>query len=130
MRNLFIISTLLFWLALSFFWIASEREPGPKNISVQKFHDALTESTTQNGFTLIEVATHNREKDCWMAIEGQVYNVTNYLPSHPSDPAIVLPWCGKEASLAWQTKSVGRPHTTFAVSILRTYAIGPLLKSQ
>lgn len=27
-----------------------------------------------------------------------MYNLTAYLPEHPSNPAVILPWCGKEAN--------------------------------
>jgi cytochrome b involved in lipid metabolism len=130
MRKLFIISTILFWLALIFFWISSARDPVPKNIAEPAIQDTPAITPAHKGYTLTEVALHYREIDCWMAIEGQVYDVTSYLPSHPSDPALFLPWCGKEASLAWQTKTVGRPHTRFAASILKKYVSGPLLTPQ
>lgn len=43
-----------------------------------------------------------------LAINGQVYDLSAYLPEHPSKPDIILPWCGKEASEAYRTKTRGR----------------------
>jgi cytochrome b involved in lipid metabolism len=121
MRKLFIISTTIFWLAVAGFWLSG------------KFHtpQMITQTATVaepalRKYSLKEVSQHNRENNCWMAIEGQVYDLTAYLPTHPSDPAIVLPWCGKEASNAWQTKTVGRPHTSRAKHLLERYLIGKL----
>ena len=73
-----------------------------------------------------KIAGHGRVDDCWMAIEGQVYDITAYLPDHPSEPELVLPWCGKEATQAWQTKSKGRPHSARANQLLAKYRIGKL----
>jgi cytochrome-b5 reductase len=30
-----------------------------------------------------ELAKHNKDDDCWMAVRGKVYNVTRYLDYHP-----------------------------------------------
>lgn len=30
-----------------------------------------------------EVATHNDPGDCWLVIEGQVWNLTEFAPEHP-----------------------------------------------
>ena len=34
-------------------------------------------------FTLAEVAKHNTDADCWLVIEGVVYDVTEFLSEHP-----------------------------------------------
>ena len=77
-------------------------------------------------YTLAEVGRHALESDCWMAIDGQVYDLTSYLPDHPSKPSIILPWCGKEASEAYRTKSKGRAHSPAADQLLPGYRIGRL----
>jgi len=121
MRKLFIISTTIFWLAVAGFWLSGKFHTAEKiNETATVAQPALRE------YSLKQVASHNLESNCWMAIEGQVYDLTAYLPSHPSDPAIVLPWCGREASNAWQTKTVGRPHSSLAQHLLERYLIGKL----
>lgn len=121
MRILFIISTTIFWLAVAGFWLADYHRP-----SIQIAEVAPAAVPGSRNYSLLEVAQHKLEKDCWMAIEGQVYDLTSYLPDHPSDPALVLPWCGKEATQAWQTKTVGRPHSSRANILLQQYLIGKL----
>lgn len=121
MRKLFIFSTAIFWLVVAGFWLTNFFLPAEPVPSVSPVVEAEDRS-----HTLAEVAGHVREDDCWMAIEGQVYNVTAYLPDHPSEPEFVLPWCGKEATQAWQTKSKGRPHSSRAGQLLAKYRIGKL----
>ncbi|OQV11741.1 putative Cytochrome b5 reductase 4 [Hypsibius exemplaris] len=48
--------------------------------------------------TLQEVAKHNQESDCWMAIRGKVYNITKYLDYHPGGVDILMKEAGKEAT--------------------------------
>jgi len=61
-----------------------------------------------------------------MIIAGEVYDFSAYLPKHPSNPRYVLPWCGKEASEAYRTKTTGRSHSSRADQLLPAYRIGRL----
>jgi|SRR3989338_1565946 len=121
MRKLFIFSTVTFWLVVAGFWLANFFLPLEPPSAVSTIAE-----TADRNFTLSDVALHGREDDCWMAIEVQVYDITAYLPDHPSEPELVLPWCGKEATQAWQTKGKGRPHSPRADQLLAKYRIGKL----
>lgn len=116
-RKLFLVATALFWLAVLAAWLGGRLEsPAPHEPPVK----------VSKGYALVEVAQHAREEDCWMAINGRVYNLTAYIPDHPSRPAIILPWCGKEASEAYRTKMKGKPHSPMANQLLESYEIGDL----
>jgi len=39
---------------------------------------------------------------------------------------LVLPWCGKEATEAYNTKTKGRPHAPYADELLAKYKLGKL----
>ncbi len=84
---------------------------------------------TQQKITLTPevVAQHNSENDCWLIINNKVYDVTDYIPSHPGGKNEILPFCGKEATQAFQTKgSKGENHTDFAYSLLNSFYIGDI----
>lgn len=49
-------------------------------------------------FTLSDLSSHNTEFDCWMAIQGKVYNVTAYLPFHPGGKRQLMRGAGKDAT--------------------------------
>jgi len=79
--------------------------------------------------SLEQLATHNIEDDCWMAIEGKVYDITDYIPEHPTPAVVLTPWCGKEATEAMRTKGYGRDHSPTAWAMLDDYVVGVLAEA-
>lgn len=49
-------------------------------------------------FSQEEVARHNTSSDCWIVIEGVVYDVTKFLASHPGGKNIILQFAGKDVT--------------------------------
>lgn len=83
-------------------------------------------TTPPVGFTLEAVARHNTAGDCWMTIEGKVYDLTSYLPKHPTPAAVITPYCGTEATKGMRTKGYGNDHSQFAWKSLSNYQVGDL----
>lgn len=115
MRRLYLSSTIAFWLLVTAFWAGSLWLP-PAAESVV----AAAEKSYSKG----ELSRHATPVDCWMAIRGHVYDLSAYLPEHPSRPEVIEPWCGKDATEAYNTKTKGRPHTSYADEMLGKYRIG------
>lgn len=40
------------------------------------------------------LAEHNSAQSCWVAYDGEVYDVTSWLSSHPGGAQAILPYCG------------------------------------
>ena len=80
-------------------------------------------------YTLDEVARHDSADDCWMAIEGRVYDLTDYVPRHPAPEAVIAEWCGREATTGMRTKGDGSDHSDRAWRLLERYRIGRLAGS-
>jgi cytochrome b involved in lipid metabolism len=116
-RKLYIGSTAAFWTIVGGLWLAAISAPDTQQ---------QNPSASKKDYSLKEVASHNTAADCWMAIHGKVYDVTTYLPDHPSRPEVIERWCGKEASEAYDTKTKGRRHSQEADRQLETYLIGGL----
>lgn len=76
--------------------------------------------------TLADVAEHDGAQSCWLSIEGKVYDVTAYLERHPAPPAVLLAWCGREATEAMRTKGYGRDHSEAAWAGLEPLRVGEL----
>ncbi|MGV8141177.1 MAG: cytochrome b5 domain-containing protein, partial [Candidatus Woesearchaeota archaeon] len=41
-----------------------------------------------------ELALHNSEDDCWISYDGNVFDVTDYVPMHPGGASKIVPLCG------------------------------------
>jgi cytochrome b involved in lipid metabolism len=117
MRRLYLSATLIFWLLVSAFWAGS--------VWLPRSEEGVA-GAPERVISRAELAQHALAEDCWMAIRGQVHDLGAYLPEHPSRPDVVLPWCGKEATEAYETKTRGRRHSTAADELLARYRIGIL----
>merc|ERR1712064_121016 len=53
---------------------------------------------TTRDLNLDEVAKHNTDKDCWVAVNGQVLDVTEFLNDHPGGKHAIILYAGKDAS--------------------------------
>ncbi|KAJ5927748.1 hypothetical protein N7466_006704 [Penicillium verhagenii] len=49
-------------------------------------------------FDAAEVAKHNTRESCWVILYGKVYDVTDFLSSHPGGAKIILKLAGKDAT--------------------------------
>jgi cytochrome b involved in lipid metabolism len=45
-----------------------------------------------------EISKHNSEGDCWVIIDKEVYDVTNFLADHPGGAKAVLIYAGRDAT--------------------------------
>jgi cytochrome b involved in lipid metabolism len=79
-------------------------------------------------FTLIEVSKHATIKDCWIVIEEKVYDVSSYIPLHPTSEEVIGKRCGKNADYGWKTKGRDKAHSSSAARLLKRYEIGLISK--
>lgn len=49
-------------------------------------------------YTMEEVAQHNRLDDCWVVLNGKVYDLTEYAQFHPGGTHALERWAGTDAS--------------------------------
>ena len=75
--------------------------------------------------TSAELSKHNKSSDCWVAIRGNVYDVTSYLDEHPGGADLILNYCGKDATSAFNNKGGGGKHSARAEALLENYLVGP-----
>jgi hypothetical protein len=91
-----------------------EKAAGPSNGTLERVSPA-------------ELAQYDQPESCWMAINGLVYDVTDYIPRHPTPPEVLYEWCGKDATEGWDDKGGGRPHSPRAEALLKDLLIGVLV---
>ncbi|KAJ9182395.1 hypothetical protein P3X46_006396 [Hevea brasiliensis] len=73
-------------------------------------------------FTLAQVSEHNNPKDCWLIIDGKVYDVTKFLEDHPGGDEVLLSATGKDATDDFE--DVG--HSTSAREMMDQYYVGEI----
>ena len=117
MKKFIFAGFIAFWASVGTVALLEVLTP-PARIS-----DEAPPSTT---FTISDVATHDSLDDCWMVIEGQVYDFTDYIADHPTPPSVLAPWCGTEATEGMRTKGIGRDHSPAAWAMLEAYRVGRL----
>ncbi|MFA5831467.1 MAG: cytochrome b5-like heme/steroid binding domain-containing protein [Candidatus Paceibacterota bacterium] len=74
--------------------------------------------------TLQEIAKHNTVSDCWMIVSGKVYSVGSYASAHPGGAQAITAFCGKDGTVAFETKGGKGSHSQNASDILASYYIG------
>ena len=74
--------------------------------------------------TLVDVAKHNSQNDCWVVVSGNVYNVTSIIPIHTGGANAIISQCGKDATVAFDTKYGRGSHSQRAQDILNNLYVG------
>lgn len=74
-------------------------------------------------FSVEELKKHNSKSDCWIAIDGQVYDVSQFVASHPGGAARIMMYAGGDASSAF-----GKIHTHLVLRKMKEHitCLGPL----
>lgn len=73
-------------------------------------------------FTWEEISKHNTDADCWVVVNGKVYDVTDFVDEHPGSFAPILTAAGKDATKAF----VEKPHSKRAYTMLEKFYKGKL----
>lgn len=110
------------WAAIGTLLIVNALAPEP---GIDGEHIAAEPNGTAS-YSLAEIALHDSLEDCWMAIEGIVYDVSDYVPRHPAPPDVLSPWCGQEATEGMRTKGDDTDHSSRAWRMLDRYQVGSL----
>ncbi|XP_010464293.1 PREDICTED: cytochrome b5-like [Camelina sativa] len=71
---------------------------------------------------LLELSQHRSRHDCWLLIDGKVYDVTDFLKDHPGGDDVILFATGKDATHEFE--EVG--HSTSAKAMLSEFYVGDI----
>ena len=75
------------------------------------------------GYTSEQVAQHGSTSDCWTSIDGQVYDVTEWITRHPGGSGVISALCGTDGSPAFEAEHGGQDEPQ---RLLEEYRVGPL----
>lgn len=119
MKQVSLVVFIVFWSVVGTLFVLSLLVPAAG-------HTPLDEAV----YSMEDIAQHNEAGDCWMAIKGQVYDFSKFIPKHPAPPAIMATWCGKDATQGMKTKGYGANHSPAAWAMAEDYRIGVLKENK
>jgi predicted heme/steroid binding protein len=81
------------------------------------------ETGDAESFTLDDVAAHATIDDCWIVVDGMVYDASGYAAEHPGGASRIANICGTDATEAFRNQhgNQGSPNRTLA-----GFELGPL----
>ncbi|MFA6081540.1 MAG: cytochrome b5-like heme/steroid binding domain-containing protein [Patescibacteria group bacterium] len=112
------------------FFYAKQYKSNISNLSVNNVGSGLSANTNSSPkaitLTTAEVSKHSTSTDCWFIINNSVYQVTEYLNAHPGGASIMIPYCGTDATVAYDTKDGRGSHSSTAAQDLASLKLGNL----
>lgn len=82
-----------------------------------------TTTSTTKSYTAGDVASHNNQSSCWTIVNGNVYDVTSYINSHPGGQRAIESICGVNGTGAFDNQHSGASKPE---RVLQSFLIGPL----
>ena len=102
------------------------RGPAPTPVVTPAASATPTPTATTSGYTMAQVSANNSAKSCWAVIEGSVYNLTNWINSHPGGSGAILSLCGTEATSSFNGRHGNQSRPAAQLS---GYLLGVLAKN-
>ena len=91
--------------------------------STPKAEPSAEPKAEQTGYTMEKVRANNKEVSCWSVIDGNVYDLTNWIASHPGGKGNILSLCGKNGTAEFASKHRGDSNPQ---ARLKGFLLGPL----
>ena len=84
-----------------------------------------TPSPTKVVYTMDKVKLNNTDRSCWSVVDGNVYDLTRWINSHPGGAGAIRSMCGVDGTRAFLNQHEGRREP---IQRLSMYLLGPLSK--
>ena len=107
----------------------SDGNESDENESIEDESDDVVEEPSEEvaeepaGYTFADVQANDSASSCWSVINGNVYDLTGWINSHPGGPSRILNLCGTDGSSSFNGRHGGQSN---AESTLAGYLLGPL----
>ena len=82
-----------------------------------------TPTTTKASYTMEDVKKKNTSAACWTVIDGNIYDLTKWIPVHRGGPQAITFLCGKDGTSSFKAQHEG---ASTPMSALANYFVGAL----
>jgi succinate dehydrogenase/fumarate reductase flavoprotein subunit len=85
--------------------IVGKKIPIKRRKAVNEIRNNGSASSTKIELATIsfeELQKHNSEEDCWIAINGKVYDLTEFAEEHPAGPESIIELAGQDGTEAFE----------------------------
>jgi len=100
------------------------RNNSPSNTLQNQTSTSNNSGASAATYSLTEISQHSTESDCWTTVNGNVYNITSFIPSHPGGRAIIQA-CGKDGTSLFKSEREHQEENA-EQTLESTYLIGTL----
>ncbi len=102
-----------------------QEAPGPETVPSGTSTGSVDVGTGSGStsYSATVVATHNSATSCWTIIDGNVYDLTKWIPQHPGGAAAIKQLCGKDGTALFHGQ---HDDAKRQADILATFKIGVL----
>ena len=83
-------------------------EPSSAGTSAAAPSGNASANPTAQPYPIAEVKAHSSASDCWVAIDGKVYDLTNWEDKHPGGSARIIALCGTDGTAAFDAQHGGQ----------------------
>ena len=99
--------------------VAPKQTPTPTPTPTAK----PTPTTTKASYTMEDVKKKSTSAACWTVIDGNIYDLTKWIPVHRGGPQAITFLCGKDGTSSFKAQHEG---ASTPMSALANYFVGPL----
>lgn len=104
---------------------ASGRAPMPGAAAASETGQPGTAQAQASGtYTMVDVAQHADAASCWAAIDGGVYDLTDWIDQHPGGPQRIRAICGTDATAQFRAQHSTAPHPSQHLAEHRIGSLG------
>jgi hypothetical protein len=82
-----------------------------------------TPTVSKSGYTMADVRANATPAKCWSAIDGNVYDLTSWIASHPGGASPIRALCGTDGTNMFKAQHANQSNPT---ARLASYLLGPL----
>lgn len=131
MKKIILGIVLIGVVAFAYYYYAASQEQSTNTAVPSTSSKSETEQSQLaevEKYSMAELSTHNNKEDCWLLLDGKIYDVTPYVKSgfHPGKEAILM-GCGKDATEIFNNRPNGSgSHSERARNMLSKYYKGEL----